>query len=133
MATLWADSTYFLKKTTVDMLTSTISTTMVEKIFGFIQSIMIRDRVFSILGISPHTSNQITRLLRLVFEPGLVISLINLGQYFFFGNEGDYTGSIFLTMVTLNRMHDYWREFNLFIAELADYVYEEEKVAGLTV
>jgi len=127
MATLWADSYYFFKKTSVDLITSTISTTMVERIFGFIQDIMIKDRMFSILGLSPQANNQVVRFLRIILEPGLVLSLLNLGQYFFFGNDGDYTGGIFLTLVTFNRMSDYFHQLNIFLAELSEFVTIEEK------
>lgn len=116
---------YFQKKSVWDLISGGISITIIEKIFELLERKMRGEFPIAMLGFSKSTNDQVVRFLRLIVEPAVVLTTLSSLQLLMFGDQGDYSGGVFLAGVAMAAMKDYYKTYKEFVFFWHRYLFNE--------
>lgn len=117
---------YFQRKVIWDLISGGISSTVYDSIFNFVERKMKNEYPIFNLGLfSKSTHHQIVRFLRLIVQPAFLMTTLNILQALMFGEQGDYSGGVFLAGIVMANMKGYFTTLSKFTSVFHSYLYEE--------
>lgn len=117
---------YFQRKVIWDLITGGLSTTIYDTIFNFLEKKMINEYPLFGMGMfSRSTHDQIVRFLRLIVQPAFLMTTLNVVQALMFGEQGDYSGGVFLAGIVMANMKGYFTSLKKFASVFNSYLYTE--------
>lgn len=114
-------------RTLIDSFTGTIVTSAIENIFSMLQVYLNNIQLFAVLGFG-HTANAtIVRMMRLIFEPPVLLSTIYLVEKAFVSDAGNAT--VFLPLLMFNSMSGYVTQTNILKNQFIEFIIGLEVMA----
>jgi len=115
----------------LDVVSGTLVTGVVENISNMIQTYLTNIELFAIFGFGKHANETIIRMLRILFEPPLLLGSIYLTQAAFTTDAGDAT--VLLPIIMNLNMSGYITQLALLKSQFIELVRTMEHSQTLVV